>query len=216
MIIGITGKSGDGKTTAANILNNLVPDSIVINVDEYQVPMLLKSKELINLYGSHIINNGTLNVRKFLENDLCFRKIHEVTKNRVMICLLNKIREYQENYKTIIIEWVRLPELNDIWDLCDYHILVKSFNRKKRYENIIKRNRDIGYFLKDMNKELRLRDKNNLKYDEYLYDYIIENQYDDNFKIKIESIVEGLMKNTYKENDNKILCKKLVNSLNQL
>ena len=172
MIIGITGRSGDGKTTTARIFNKKIPNSIIIHVDDYQVPMLLRSKELVDLYGPEIIENGNLNMDIYLSNLYNFKKIHRITKKRLSTCIMNKINEYKKKYDTIIVEWVRLPELKDIWlDVCNYRIIVKSDNEKSRYEKIIKRDKNSEFILNNMERELKLRDQGNLKYDKYALKY---------------------------------------------
>ena len=82
MIIGITGKSGDGKTTIAHILKNNREKSEVISIDLIQVALLMKSKELIDLYGPNIIKNNKICFNILLKDSVRFKKIHDITKKK--------------------------------------------------------------------------------------------------------------------------------------
>jgi len=189
MIIGITGRSGDGKTTVANILSKKIPKSKIIEVDDYNIPIFLKSPKLIELYGPEIIKEDFINIDLFLENLESFKKIHELTNDETEECTINMIKKFQEEYDNIIIDWVRLPSLTKVWDLCDYRILVKSKDREKRYANMFNREKDRSNCSNDMDKELEKRDKGNLDYHSYSYDFILENDYTNSLNFDVGKVL---------------------------
>ena len=189
MIIGITGKSGDGKTTIAHILRNNIEKSEVISIDLIQVALLMKSKELIDLYGPNIIKNNKICFNILLKDSVRFKKIHDITKKKLTLIVLNIIKKHLNQNKNIIIEWVRLPELEEVWNLCDFHILVKSTNPEERYNHIKSRVRDIDNINKSMTEELDLRDKCSLNYDNYSYDFVLINRYDDTLEKQTKLIL---------------------------
>ena len=200
MIIGITGKSGDGKTTAADELCKNIPKSIVLHMDDYHMDMLAQTPEIIELYGPNAVTNGYLNMPYLLKNKKKWAKIHKLTDHKTIDYIFSKIEEYKKkNYETIVVEWIRLPSLKKVWDSCDYRIRIKSTDRVKRYKNMNNRQIENRYFIGNMEKDLNTRDNCNLDYDSYNYDYDLINEYDDSFYDSIKKIANEMKKGEHNE-----------------
>lgn len=192
MLIGITGKSGAGKTTVAKSLNEKLNDSTIISVDPIDIGLILSnSDKLIEIYGDDIIDNGNLNIELFIQSPEKGAIIHDLTANELIRLTLEQIKQKQLQYSNVIVEWIRLTELGEIWKLCDYHILVEPVNPEIRYENLVRRHKS-NRPMRDMNEEFKIRDFYNPNYQGYTYDSVITNNYDDSVQQDINSIAKTL------------------------
>lgn len=170
MIIGITGKSGVGKTTYSNKLaeNNHL---YVAHIDDLSHEVMecepIRS-ELVKIFGSSIIKNGNVD-RKYL-GDLVFTNRHLYEKMSDLIWKETKIKidlilEFHEN---IILDWILLPH-SHYWKMCDKKILITA-DENTRKEKVMLRD--------DISKEyLEKRDSASISYDEFDFDEIIKNEY---------------------------------------
>lgn len=173
MIIGITGKSGSGKTTITNLLQEK-RDYEVIHVDDLTHTILeleeIKGK-LISSYGISILNEEGEIDRKKLGNIL-FSDSNKMKEYNLFIW--NFIEKYidsiiKNSNKDIIIDWMQLP-LTKYFYSSDFRILVEAPQaiRKKRVQE-----RDgitEAYFLN--------RENNGLEYSREDFDYVIMNEKD--------------------------------------
>lgn len=173
MIIGITGKSGSGKTTITNLLQEK-RDYEVIHVDDLTHTILeleeVKGK-LISSYGISILNEEGEIDRKKLGNIL-FSDSNKMKEYNLFIW--NFIEKYidsiiKNSNKDIIIDWMQLP-LTKYFYSSDFRILVEAPQaiRKKRVQE-----RDgitEAYFLN--------RENNGLEYSREDFDYVIMNEKD--------------------------------------
>lgn len=173
MIIGITGKSGSGKTTITNLLQEK-RDYEVIHVDDLTHTILeleeVKGK-LISSYGISILNEKGEIDRKKLGNIL-FSDSNKMKEYNLFIW--NFIEKYidsiiKDSNKDIIIDWMQLP-LTKYFYSSDFRILVEAPQaiRKKR----VQERDDISedYFLN--------RENNGLEYSREDFDYVIMNEED--------------------------------------
>lgn len=139
MIIGITGKSGSGKTTYSKIYAEKTGYTI-INIDEISHHVLelphIKAN-LIECFGEKIISENVIN-RKLL-GDLVFTNRHlyeqmsDVIWNEVKKIVDALLRE-NEN---VIIDWILLPHTH-YWKMCDKKILV-TVNAEIRKQRVLQR-----------------------------------------------------------------------------
>ena len=149
MIIGITGKSGSGKTTISNKLNK-DEKYLVIDVDTYAHRILEREEvkqELSNLYGSGILEDGEINRKRL--GEIVFTSFEETEKYNKYIWeyIKTELERQMQNKENIIIEWSLLP-LTEYLDKCDIKILVEN-DINTRMERVMKRdNISEGYFMK--------------------------------------------------------------------
>ena len=164
MIIGITGKSGVGKTT----LSKLFKGYTLINVDDIAHTVLERPdihQAISAAFGEDIANAD----RKVL-GDLVFssRQKKSLLTNLIWDTMCDYIDTAINSNKNVIIDWILLPHTK-YFRLCDVKILIKSDN-DERVEHVLKRD--------NISKEyLDKRDSHSIAYDEFLFDYVIHNNY---------------------------------------
>ena len=136
MIIGISGGRGAGKSTLSRKLAEILPNSLLIIVDDY---MHESSKNL----EVQIFNNlGIKKEPKIFSYNYYFKDFESV---KVWIStiedeVINRIETEIENNKTkeyIIVDWCFLP-LCKFFDKCDYKICLTA-DYKTREERVTKR-----------------------------------------------------------------------------
>lgn len=171
MVIGITGKSGSGKTTITNLLQEK-REYEVIHVDDLTHTLLeleeVKEK-LISFYGTFILNEKEEIDRKKLGNIL-FSDSSKMKEYNLFIW--NFIEKYidsiiKNSNKDIIIDWMQLP-LTKYFYSSDFLILVEAPQtiRKKRVQE--RDNITEDYFLN--------RENHGLEYSKEDFDYVIMNE----------------------------------------
>lgn len=195
-IIGITGKSGVGKTTTANYLKEMLKNSKTIFIDDIHINYLLTTwkDNLIELFGEDVIVDGKLNTSYFVSYPHKFKIVFEESLKYLETTILEEIDSYSKDYDWIIIDFFKLISLKNVWERCNYHILIEALDDDKRYLNITLRYKKKEKKIKrTKEEEHRLRDYNAEKYHDYKYDFIIINDYDDGLKNKVNDIVKDLM-----------------------
>lgn len=170
MIIGITGKSGVGKTTYADEIakeNNFH----VVHIDKISHDIMdlavIKSK-LVDTFGDDVVKNGTVD-RKYL-GDLIFTNRHMYEEMSCLIWNMMKQRiDYVlSTYDNVILDWILLPH-SHYWKMCDKKILITA-DEEQRKEMVMKRD--------NISKEyLEKRDSASISYDDFIFDEIINNKY---------------------------------------
>lgn len=173
-IIGITGSSGSGKSTVANILSKQLKAEL-INADDIAKQMQKTGSEyfnnIVNLFGAEIIKeNGSLNRKKIAE--IIFQdknqrdKLDNLTYKYVVKEIENQIKISKA--QTIIIDAPLLIE-SKLNKICNIIIAVIS-----RQEEQIKRicARDN---IEENVAKLRIKAQKNNEFYQKNADYIIEN-----------------------------------------
>lgn len=164
MIIGITGKSGVGKTT----LSKLFKGYALISVDEIAHEVLRRPdihQAISDAFGEDVANSD----RKVL-GDLVFsnRQKKSLLTNLIWETMCDYIDAIIHTNEDVVIDWILLPHTK-YFRLCDVKILIKSDN-DERVEHVLKRD--------NISKEyLDKRDSHSIAYDEFLFDYVIQNNY---------------------------------------
>ena len=174
MIIGITGRSGAGKSYLSEILAKKL-DLIHIDIDKisHEVLSFDESKKfLLNEFGTEIFDNGILN-RKLL-GKIVFSDQEKLNKlnNFCQIEMEKKIDEIiSSSKKSLILDYALLGGLKQ-FNACDVKILLKAdldtrYSRVKERENISKE-----YFI---SRDNSLSDNDESHFD-YVYHQISENE----------------------------------------
>lgn len=173
MLIGITGKSGSGKSTVTKTFKELNATIKIVDIDKighdsYSDPNV--REKLIHYFGKEILNDDLSINRKTLSNIV-------FNDNTKMQKLYKATREYMEHSidnlinssNIVILDYALLPKLKH-FNLCDIKILVTApfSNRSKR---VITRDNISLEKYNEIN-------SNSLSYTEDDFDFIIQNNYD--------------------------------------
>ena len=170
MIIGITGKSGVGKSTYAYKLSK-ENGFKVISFDEisHRVMNLTKVKnKLVGVFGEEAIKEGIVN-RKYL-GDLIFtnRHLYKEMSDIVWEEMKAEIDYDLLNNKDVILEWILLPH-SHYWAMCNKKILIVADEEQRKEKVMLRDNISKEYLDK--------RDSASISYDNVKFDEIIYNKY---------------------------------------
>ena len=171
-LIGITGKTGTGKSTIATTLAQKLEGQYVdidkIGHQATSDPII--AKKLCNVFGNELLNeNGNID-RKKLGNIVFSNKdkmqiLTDITWE-YMEQKLNKILLQKQQY--FIFDWALLPKVK-FWDMCDIKILVTSDDTVRK-ERILERDHiSEGY--------LEKRESATLDYSKLSFDFTFDNDY---------------------------------------
>ncbi len=185
MLIGITGRSGDGKSTFSRILAQNLLSVETIGVDKLHFSNILSQKDkLIELFGEDIIYDGKLNMKLYMKYPEKVKIIRNLINDSLIKKILSEVNTALEQNKFVIIEWIKLPEVEKLWNMCDIHILVKSTNQDARYSHLLQRHSDpnsnkleVPYTV--TMEQLKVRDYYASDYSRFAYDYVVINNYDE-------------------------------------
>jgi len=174
MIICICGKSGSGKSTIARKLNDLIPNSIHIDVDiighKSHFDKEVKQK-LINTFGNVIITDENIDRKKLgkivFSNKEDMKKLEDITWV-YMESEIDKIIDTNKD-KIIILDWVLLPKTK-YFNNSNFKVLVDVPYEIRKARAIRRDNISEEVF--------DLREKASIDYDINCFDYVINNDRD--------------------------------------
>lgn len=140
MIIGITGKSGVGKSTISDEFAKKY-GFIHVDIDEigHEVLALPHIRDLlVDAYGETILNESAVDRKKlgdlvFTGRHLypeCTAKIWDEMTARIDAILSDDSRNY-------ILDWVLLPKTKYWEQICDYTVVVHASNENRRKKFVI-------------------------------------------------------------------------------
>lgn len=166
MIIGISGKSGVGKTTLAK---TLFEGWEIISVDDVAHQVLAQDDVKKNIRDKFGIDYSELNRVEL--GDLIFGNRHKMKELADIIWekMQKVIDSRVKTGNNIVIDWILLPH-SHYFKMCDLNVLVKAVSENERVSHVLARdNIEPNYLAK--------RDANGIEYDESQFDYIIINNY---------------------------------------
>lgn len=188
-IIGITGKSGSGKSLLTEKLaKKLQCESVNIDQIGHKATNDEKiKKKLCDVFGNEILGQDKKVDRKKLGKMVFSSQkqmdiLTEITWE-YMAQELDKILAKEP--KLIILEWALLPIDDKYWNKCDIKILMQA-DDKARKNKVIQRDQiSEAYFL--------MRDANSIDYSKFKFDFIFDNDYQ---LETIEKITNVISKNS--------------------
>ncbi len=186
-LIGITGKTGTGKSTIATVLaqklNGQYVDIDKIGHQATSDPII--TKKLCNVFDNGLLdNNGNVDRKKlgnivFSDTDK-MQILTDITWEYMEQKLDNILLQKQQYF---IFDWALLPKVK-FWNMCDMKILVTSDDTVRK-ERIIERDHISEEYLKK-------RESATLDYSKLSFDFIFDNDYT---KESMDSFIETIYKN---------------------
>lgn len=192
-VIGITGKSGSGKSTVAKRLGELIPNSTVIEVDSIGHDALCRPKileSLIETFGSEILDDAGNVDRKKLGNIVFaerekMKELANVTYAYISEAISQIIDEAQD---VVILDWILLPQ-DSAWQRCDLKILIETDLQTRKTKVILRDNIPESYF--------DARETTSIEYDKSQFDFIFSNDYSLSTLNNIAQVVSSAVKKVY-------------------
>lgn len=170
MVIGITGKSGSGKSTISRLFKEINKDIQIVEVDkighESHNDNLVK-KQLLKDFGEEIFNEDFSVNRKVL-SDIVFSNKEKMEKlcDATIDFMERKIDSLISSTNIIILDYALLTQLK-CFKKCDVKILVKA-SYTQRASRVRKRDNISS-------KKYYEIDSNSLEYSKEDFDYVINN-----------------------------------------
>lgn len=169
MIIGVTGKSGVGKSTYAR---RVAAENCfcVIHIDNIAHGVMklpsIKAK-LIDVFGYEVIKDGEID-RKYL-GELVFvnRHLYKEISDLIWDTMKHRIDDIISTYPDVILDWILLPHTH-YWEMCDKKILVIADEDDRKSRVMARDNISAEY--------LNKRDSAGINYDDILFDEVINNE----------------------------------------
>ena len=165
MIIGITGKSGAGKSTYANKLAE-ENGFFVVHIDKVSHRILnlpaYKAK-LRDMFGDEVVGESV--DRKRL-GDLIFtnRHLYKELSRLIWQDMKYQIDYILSKHENVILDWILLPHTH-YWDMCDKKILMVADEEERKRRVMVRDNISAEY--------LNKRDAASIDYDGIKFDQVI-------------------------------------------
>lgn len=169
MLIGITGKSGVGKSTYARKIAE-ENGFFVVHIDKvsHRILNLPAYKALlIDMFGDEIVGESV--DRKHL-GDLIFtnRDLYKEFSELLWKEMKHQIDHILSTHENVILDWILLPHTH-YWNMCDKKILVVADEEERKRRVMARDNIAADY--------LNKRDAAGISYDNIEFDEVKENNY---------------------------------------
>lgn len=185
-LIGITGKTGCGKSKIGNELA-LKLNYIYIDIDKIGHKAIEDNsiiKKLCMEFSSNILDENNNIDRKKLGNIVFSNKDKmALLTNITWSYMENKLDNILKNNNNYIFDWALLPNVK-YFDMCDIKILITSDDIIRK-EKILKRDNISEEYLEK-------REKNTLDYSKFKFDYSFTNDYS---KETLDYIINTILNN---------------------
>lgn len=189
-VVGITGTSGSGKSTIAQIIEQnssaqtIDADKIAKEMTEQDTKYL---REIVKTFGQNILEENKLNRKKLADiifsDKLQKEKIDKLTQKYVVSEIKKKVKESKSKLVLLDVPLLFETKLNEI---CDITIGVIA-NKKQKIARICKRD--------NIDEKQAIARLQSQKEDEFFLnncDYIVENQDEEELKKQIKKILPKL------------------------
>ncbi len=197
-IIGITGKSGTGKSLLSKKLKS--EDTFIIDIDKISRAFFIEHHDTIEQTIYYLQNrHNTLieNSQAFWDLLMATRKEEDSLSDPLWQGIESKTTELikSSTSSNIVLDYALLPKTN-LFSLCDYTVLLLPYNDSLRKQAVIRRDN-----LQDT-KRLDRRDKFSIDYQRYKFDKIFINTYDEpSISSLAKSILEELELSALEKDD---------------
>lgn len=192
-LIGITGKTGTGKSTIATILAQKL-DAQYVDIDKigHQAtsdPHI--ANKLCDIFGNELLDSDGMINRKRLGNIV----FSDTDKMQILTDITWEYMEHKlddillQKQQCFIFDWALLPKVK-FWDMCDFKILVTSDDTIRK-ERILERDHISEEYLEK-------RESATLDYSKLSFDFTFNNDYT---KESMDSFIETIYKNITNENN---------------
>lgn len=185
-IIGITGKSGSGKSYIAKSIAEKM-GATLFSFDEFS-HLSIETETLknfaLNEFGNSVFDNGKINRKKVgmiaFANPEKLAKWNDLAETEMEKLIDEKLKQTTSNY--IVFEYALLP-LMKYFDMCDLKILITAENKQRALRVCTRDNIGARYF--------ETRDTHAPEFDKFKFDAIIDNTNNDDFAVsKLEAIIK--------------------------
>ena len=180
MIIGVSGKSGSGKSVVSNYLASCLGCKW-IDVDRYAKEIREEYKsDIIQLINVDDIVDDKGNIDSKLLGRILFNDKELMEKYNLFIYSKLKviIKELVDKYENVVIDTIFLP-IMDVFYECNYKFLVVCDDELRKERLSLRDDISLDYIEK--------RDVNGLSYSEAEFDFVIDNSKD--YKLIIDEII---------------------------
>ena len=176
ILVGITGKSGSGKSYFARKLAESIDKSSVISIDHIFSRLMNNGQvidRIVTEYGQGILKDGEIDLDVILNNKEIFSKIYTIIENDLESEIARELKEKEQNgEKACIMEWWGLPN-TELINQCDCSIYIQA-NSKERLEFL--KNRETYMTQESM------AERDNVLGADYAskqYDLVVQNDYNE-------------------------------------
>lgn len=177
MIIGVTGKSGSGKTTYSNKLVSEGKADLAIHVDDIAHNAMTYpdvKAEIKKVFGLDVDTVDRKTIGDIYFNNRDSKRQLDIITWKYIKQIIDDLLESSALYskdRIVVIDWILLPQTH-YWKMCDKKILLKAKNDEDRLKKILERDNISTDYLKS-------REAASIEYDESDMDEIIITDYEE-------------------------------------